>query len=271
MIKELTHKDICPYYEENCIDVGCVCPKYLAYEKVNQPFAIESQLEKMNIDPNEDKLSIMLKMQKLFASKFHKVDSLTKEEVDKWIKDYDICITDEITEVHEHLDIFEELYNNKTSNKKELQKEFIDIWHFVMDVFIVGGMGSKELISHYCDVYNLDLNGEIEYLDVFFEREKREILQSSKLSMNIEIDSNSVLIATNYLLAGMRKVRQQISWKHWKKPSSQINQKKLFDAFIFVFSSLIKCFLLVHIDSNSLYDIYTKKNIENIFRQDFGY
>ena len=271
-MKELTHKNICPYYEENCINIGCVCPKYLAFEKVKQDGAIQEQLEKMNIDFNEDKLSIMMSMQSHFSSRFFDLNSLSEKEMFNWIKQYDVCITDELTEAHEHLSIFNDIYGEKTLNIEELQKEFIDIWHFVMDMFHVGKMDTKALMKTYLQTFNLPKLSEKKYLSYFFDIEKKQIKANEKLNVSGDnIDSLSVFILTGHVLAGMRKVRQQISWKHWKKPSNDIDYKKLHEAFVVVFSGLIKCFIAVGINEDRLYEVYVNKNMENIFRQEFGY
>lgn len=270
MTKSLTHKNICPYYEENCINIGCVCPKYLAYEKASNPKEIEKQLEKMNVDFNDNKLSVMMNIQKHFSSRFFDSEKLTDEEISKWIKQYDTCITDEITEVHEHLDIFNDIYKNKEGNVAELQKEFIDIWHFVMDMFASGKMNSSQLIEKYFEVFGLP-HQEKDTILVIFENENKQLVDSMKVSMSHGIDPIGVLVLTGHLLAGMRKVRQNISWKHWKKSNPNIDFNKLHESFVFVFSSLIKCLVLVGIDSDKLFNIYLSKNIENIFRQEFGY
>jgi len=279
MTKELTHKDICPYFEDNCADVGCVCPKYLAYEAVNKPEEVNAEITAMGVDPNQDPLIVMMEMQKLFAAKFHKVDGFTKAEVDKWVKDYDVCITDEITEVHEHLNVFPGV--EAKDNLVELQKEFIDIWHFLMDEFIVGDMDATKLIDKYVDhrfagdttAFTLKrFSGNA--LEMIFNTEYNEL----NLKLNGELstlDKNNrdlqVLIYSNLILAGMRAVRQQISWKHWKKPSPTVDYNKLHDAFLQTFIALIQCFILTGVDAASLTRMYTTKNLENRFRQKYGY
>lgn len=279
--KLLTHKDICPYFEDNCVDVGCVCPKYKAYEAVNNPEMVNNEIKEMGIDPKQDSLSLMMEMQKLFAAKFHKVDNFTKEEVDKWTLAYDGCVTDEITEVHEHLSVFPD--TNPKENLLELQKEFIDIWHFLMDQFIVADMDSKTLLEAYVRNSNLagaDVSwlverlGNGDALKMVFTQEgnilsKRLNGEVSKLS-SYERDLQ-ILIHSNLVLAGMRKVRQQISWKHWKKPAEKIDYPKLHDALAYSFKVLVQCFILSGLDAENLTSIYISKNLENRFRQNFGY
>ena len=104
-------QEACPYCEEPC-DIN-TCVKYQAYKKVQDPEVVKETLNELGIDINGDRLSVMMQMQKLFASKFHKVDGFEKKEVDYWLKAYDTCVTDEITEVHEHLDVFDEVYEKQ--------------------------------------------------------------------------------------------------------------------------------------------------------------
>jgi hypothetical protein len=269
----LTHKDMCPYYEENCINVGCVCPKYMAFERVNADGEIQKQLEKMNINHNLDKLNIMMCIQKHFSSRFFNLNELTEEEIHNWIKQYDTCINDEITEVHEHLETFNYIYGNKKINIKELQKEFIDIWHFAMDMFIIGGANTNDLLDNYLDLYQLEkTTKENRTLSFVFENERKEIKKDSVILIDNECpDGITILILTGHIMAGLRKIKQQINWKHWKKQKIKTNYKSLYSSFSFVLSSLIKCFIVVGLDCETLYNTYISKNIENIFRQEFGY
>jgi dUTPase. len=269
----------CPYCEDLC-DIN-TCVKYQAYLMAQDKDKVNETLKDLGIDINQDKLTTMMKMQKIFAAKFHKVDDLTKEEVDYWMKAYDTCITDEITEVHEHLNLFDQIYDVK-NDKYELQKEFIDIWHFLMDEFIVASLDGKTLLELYVKKYTPDLSvddfikgfGDGDALRAIFEFETHKVIDSGKMILPTEegeINHQSVLIASGYVLAGGRKVRHEISWKHWKKPNQEINYHKLYDALVFTFSSLIKCFLVSDLSSESLYDIYITKNIENHYRQVLGY
>lgn len=278
-LDELTHKNVCPYFEDNCVDVGCVCPKLLAYEAVNKPEEVAAEIKSMGIDPDGDPLTVMMEMQKLFAAKFHKVDNFTKDEVDEWVKAYDICITDEITEVHEHLNIFPGV--EAKDNNVELQKEFIDIWHFLMDEFIVGDMDAAKLTDKYVDhrfagdttdftvgrfgdnAIEMIFNTEYNLLNNHFNGELS--------TLNKDDRDLQILIYSNLILAGMRSVRQQISWKHWKKPATTIDFNKLHDAFLQTFIALIQCFILTGLDAKELTQLYIKKNLENVFRQKFGY
>lgn len=271
-IEQLTHKDVCPYFEENCVNVGCVCPKYQAYEVVNNPQMVEEEIVAMGIDPKADPLTRMMEMQKLFAKRFHKVEGLTKEEVDYWIKSYDICITDEISEVHEHLEVFPGVESK--DNLLELQKEFIDIWHFLMDDFIVAGLDAKTLVQIYDAEYGGSVAASDNPLQAIFINEKNELnkyYNGRVEHLSKEERDLAILIYSNLVLAGTRKVRQQISWKHWKKPSPEIDYQQLHSALTYTFKVLVQCFILSGLDDKQLLDIYQRKNLENVFRQKFGY
>jgi hypothetical protein len=142
-----------------------------------------------------------------------------------------------------------------------------------MDMFIVGGANSDNIIDGYLDLYGLDKNNsENRNLSFMFLNEKIEIEKDKVILLDNNLpDGVSLLVLTGYILAGLRKVRQQINWKHWKKSKSKTNYKMLHESFSLVFSSLIKCFVVVGLDDESLYKTYVSKNIENIFRQEFGY
>ncbi|AEO93329.1 gp58 [Bacillus phage G] len=270
MTKELTHKDICPYFEDNCSSVGCVCPKYLAYQDVNNPEIVAREIKKMGIDPNSDKLTLMMEMQKSFAAKFHKIDGFEKTEVDYWIKAYDTCVTDEIAEVHEFLEVLPDM--QAKDNLLELQKEFIDIWHFLMDMFIVANMNADDLIKVYSKNHK-DVEGYSKPLEAMFENEKQYLI--SKInnfdSLSKEENDLEILKYSSMVMQGTRKVRQQISWKHWKKPSNEINYEFLHAALVDTFRSLVQCFVLAGLDAEKLTNIYKNKNIENVLRQLHGY
>ncbi len=272
MEKTLSHKNICPYYEENCINVGCVCPKFLAYGKVSISGEVEKQLLKMNIDTKKDMLHIMFDIQKHFSSRFFNLEQMAEKDLSAWIKQYDTCIHDEITEVHEHLEVFENIYGNKQNDILELKKELIDILHFVLDMFIVGKASASILIDKYLDLFNIEKSNENKSFYFLFENEKVEIKKINNIMIdNHSIDSISLLILTGHIMVGLRKIRQQIDWKHWKKWKSNIDFDKLHNAFVFLFSSLIKCFVFLGIEVEEVYNIYVSKNVENIFRQEFGY
>ena len=167
-------KKDCPYFEVNCggegnDELNCICPKYKAYKATMDPIKRQEMINKLGVVA-EDKMDTMLKMQKIFASRFHKIDNLTNPEIDKWTKDYLVCIEDEILEASEFLPIYEEVI--KDYDEKEYRKELIDILHFVMDGMLVFGMNNNILKEKLkCDdvvefMSNINVSGvsHIDYL-----------------------------------------------------------------------------------------------------------
>lgn len=262
-------KKDCPYFESNCPGayddfadmqpLDCACPKFKAYVDVKNPEIVNEKLKEMNITSTE-KMNIMLDMQKIFAAKFHKVDDLTKSEIDHWTDKYLTCIVDEITEAEEFLNIFPKQIKN--FDLKEYRKELIDILHFMMDGMIVGGMTYNDLVKYYGEEYNTDLSG-VDILDYSIKMEKINVDQIS--------DEDQHLYILNYLLRDCRLVRQCISWKHWKKPSQSINKEELFKSYANMYKHLIQSFIATGMTSDDIYNVYVQKNIENILRQQYGY
>ena len=188
-------KKDCPYFEVNCggegnDELNCICPKYKAYKTTMDPIKRQEMINKLGVVA-EDKMDTMLKMQKIFASRFHKIDNLTNPEIDKWTKDYLVCIEDEILEASEFLPIYEEVI--KEYDEKEYRKELIDILHFVMDGMLVVGMNNNIL------------------------KEKLKCDDVVEFMSNINVSGVSHIDSLHYLMRDLRLVRQNINWKHWKK------------------------------------------------------
>lgn len=266
--KEYLKKD-CPYFEVNCpggsedpnglLKLDCTCAKFLAYRDAQNPEVVKKELHEMNITTNE-KMDVMLSMQKIFAERFHKIDNLTKDEIDHWTNAYLVCIEDEIVEASEFLDIY--LNYHKEFNLKEFRKELIDILHFMMDGMLVGNMRYKDLVECYGKQLNIDLSG-VDILDYAIKIEQTYADQV--------VDENQYLYFLNYLSRDIRLVRQCISWKHWKKPNLEIDEEKLFNAWTEMFRNLIRILLSTGMTSDDIYNVYVQKNIENVLRQKHGY
>ena len=266
-------KDKCPYFEANCGNCIKACPKLLAYEEIQKEGVIEKTIEELGIDPLLPTWDLLMAMQLKFAARFHKVEDLTKLEIDHWINAYLVCIEDETREVREHLNIYPENNSNLIikENSIELEKEFIDIIHFIMDEFISGGSNAKDIELAYMNKYYPEKISSGEIIDDFmkFIYEQQEI-KVKKLYKNYSRDM-TILLLVNKLLDCSGKVRQCISWKHWKKPSDKINFLKLNDAFAETFKSLIDCYCIMNMTPKKIRDIYINKNCENIWRQRLGY
>lgn len=261
---EYIKKD-CPYFEENCPGglksinekLTCSCPKFKAYIDAKNPSIIKKELEKMNIHAIE-KLDVMLSMQKQFANRFHKVEGLTKEEVDYWTNEYLVCIEDEIVEAEEFLDI----YSIKEFNVNEYRKELIDVLHFLMDGMIVCGMTYDKIKKYYGEYLEENLDNE----DLLIKMMDKEWLEVNK----IEADKRNLYIL-NYLYRDIRLVRQCISWKFWKKKNDSIDYDKMYKAYMNMTRHLMQAFIATGMTANEVYEVYVHKNIENVLRQQYGY
>ena len=273
-------KEKCPYYETKCDDLQCACPKYQAFLDVQDSNIVEQELKILNVADLKNWQKIF-NIQKHFANRFHKVDKVSKEDTDKWVKEYCICIEDEIEEFLDYMP-----WNGmiKLDNDKEMLKEVIDVLHFVMDVMIAGNCSPDEIQKRYIEEY---MNGNNNFNDFFtaaFENE-RKLLCKEK---NIKIVDNPIsgkniyniseeefyqmtTIAALEVMILDREIRQQISWKHWKNPNETINYDKLFKVFTLLFKRFIILCVMVFVTSDEIVNMYIMKNIENVRRQKNGY
>lgn len=256
----------CPYLEMQCQNLKCDCPKYKAYIDAKNPEIFRRVMEENKFDVTLPAFDLLMKMQYSFASRVRKVDDLSKEEKDKWIDRYLVCIEDEIREVREHLNLYGEESTKKEDQNFELKKEVIDILHFVMELFLVGGANQDTIKSYYSAIYGSELNGDL--IDVAYAEQKNFI--NEYLDCKHDKYDIAVLKASCRLSDSCALVRQQISWKHWKKPNAQIDYEKLYSAFAKLFHEFINlCILTMKV--NEVKDIYINKNVENILRQEYGY
>lgn len=258
----------CPYLEMQCESLHCDCAKYKAYVDAKNDKIVERVLKENNFDISLTAWELLMQMQRSFASRIRKVDNPTKEEVDKWVDKYLICVEDEIREVREHLVLYSKNDKNNSIDI-ELKKEVIDILHFMLDLFIVGGANTHDIQFAYDKKYNVSLNEKEDLIDVAYNRQKESIDEYLYTKDDINKDI-TILKASCRLSDACASVRQQISWKHWKKPNDFIDFDKLYLAYAEVFHEFINlCILTMNV--NEIKDIYIHKNIENILRQEYGY
>ena len=280
----------CPYYETKCDDLQCFCPKYKAYIDVQNPQLVANELSELGVTDNMDSFEKMMTIQKCFANRFHPVNKVDKEITDKWNKEYCICIEDEVEELMDYckLPIQDKA---KCNNAKELKKEVIDILHFMMDIFISGNYTYDQLYSSFNKKRNTSIRT---FNDIFkycidemktykLERNSSELdlLDSRKNLISLWKYNNEALSYAKWnevllsfvleLLFVNREIRQQISWKHWKKPNISINYDKLYNAYEKLFYKFMRLAAFIFEDANEIVDTYIKKNIENIRRQKNGY
>lgn len=261
----------CPYLEAKCADIECDCPKYLAYVDANDEDKVKAVLAEQGFDMSLPAWELMYTMQRSFAARMHKVDELTKEEVDNWVDKYLVCIDDEMREVREHLNLFGDHPVETDEQQVELRKEVIDIIHFVMDLFIVGNASALTIKKAYAMQYlnSRPIPDDVDLIHVAYEHQHDSILQY--LDAEGQTDDITMVKALCRLADACGAVRQQISWKHWKKPNPVIDYDKLHAAYAQVFHEFINLCVLTMDSPDDVRDIYVRKNVENIFRQQHGY
>jgi len=261
----------CPYLEPKCADIDCDCPKYLAYVDAKDEKVVAEIMAEKGFDQSLPAWDLMYTMQKSFAGSLHKIDGLTKEEVDYWVDKYLVCIDDEMREVREHLNLYGDHQVETEEQQAELRKEVIDIIHFVMDLFIVGGASASEVKHKYAARYlnGRQLPADVDLIAVAYEHQRDGVL--TYLDAVGQTDDITMVKALCRLADACGAVRQQISWKHWKKPNPTIDKDKLHDAFALVFHEFITLCVLTMNDQADVRNIYVQKNIENICRQRHGY
>ena len=284
----MTDYKSCPYLEESCDLSTCNdCIKYKAYKKAI--LEKESKLKELNIDINEDILSIIFKMQKKFISKFHSIENLNDDERDYWIDKYLIAIEDEVGEAREFLNYYDDV--NILDKNEKFIKEIIDILHFVVNLFIVGNANENIIKQYYLNLYNKNVKDVYDLFEFSYESQRNnyncidsneyivdninkifnseeEILQEKKTFNNKNIQ---MLILLTYLLDCCRKVRKQINWKYWKSTKISINNENLYKSFAEMFYSFMDICISIKLTPKKIKDEYITKNLENIFRQELNY
>lgn len=276
-------KNNCPYYETKCNDIICPCAKYKAYLDVKNPQIVQQELSQLGITSEMNLFEKILNIQKHFAQRFHSVHDLNKEIIDYWNKEYCICLEDEIEELFDYIKL--EDNNEIKTDIKELKKEIADITHFVLDLIIAGECSSQIILNNYKNKYLhneyvndplVDIfNFSVKQIENIFDIKRNIDYNDYKQMWNYAGDAskwNKILMTLALRLLFMnREVRQQISWKHWKKPYEKINYDKLY----LVYTDLIYYFMLlvafIFEDAEEITNTYISKNIENIRRQKYNY
>ena len=255
----------CPYLEDKCKDLQCDCAKYLAYLDAKDEDKVKALMEEYNFDVSLPDWPFIMSMQKSFESRFHSMEHLSKEEMEHWLDRYCICIEDEMAEIRDYLSIFGEPI---VSDKSELKKEVIDILHFVMDMYLSVLAKPEEITKAYEKYYNVEIKNDL-ILDAYKIQTKHI---NEYLNFSSDDNNDFVLIKAMFKMAdALRLIRQQISWKHWKKPSESINFVRLYETFAVLFHEFINLTIITIPKAEDIRGIYVKKNIENIFRQKHNY
>jgi len=229
----------CPYYETKCNDIECPCAKYKAYLDVQNPQIINNVLNDLNIPDNMNLFEKIYNIQKHFASRFHIVNNIPKEVTDYWCKEYCICMEDEIEELFDYI-ILED-NNSIKADIKELKKEIVDVLHFVLDQMIAAECTTNIILQNFQHKYYNNINND-PLIDIFnYSIQQIEYIFNIKRNNEYSNYTNMWNCAGNNnkwnnvlktlalrLLFINREIRQQISWKHWRKPFKTINYDKLY-------------------------------------------
>lgn len=238
-----------------------------AYEMARKPGVVDKEIEKMGINPNEDKLKVMMEMQTIFAERFHPVKNLSKEEIEHWVESYIDCIEDELAEVVEHVRWEKGIVKfGDTNNIKELKGEAIDILHFLMDEILVVDITPEELVKSFSEKYKVDLNGDTLSLMLKYEKEHHNSSQYSELSL-----TDKVMQVHSYFHQSIRFTKKHIDWKHWKKKKLVLDRASLVDMLLDQWMNLLSLFNVLEMNEKEIYETYTVKNVENGIRQRLGY
>lgn len=254
------------YSDSNCLEVERI--KELAIKESKDPVVVAKELEELGLDfEDKNSFKILMGMQYKFESRFREsgaLENLSKEDKDLWINRYLVCIEDEVRETREHLNIYPDV--SVETNETEMKKEIIDILHFMMDEFISGGASYKDIEFAYLKEFS-DLKETDNLIELAYNSQKDKVLNTYK---EYSYDETCLLIL-NKLLDCSGQVRQCISWKHWKKPLTEINSEKLFKTFAITFKTFIDLCIVNQMDPSKIREIYISKNVENIRRQKHGY
>lgn len=269
------YKALCPYHEARCTQLQCACIKYQAYEATQQPGAIDAVVRELGVDPTLDPLSLMLTLQAGFAQRFHPTQGLSKIEVDRWLDDYKGCIMDELGEVRSLLNYLP--WEPRDSGAlSTLQGEVIDIWHFVMDMLLVGGLQDGRAVWEHYRHHRVTSLLELEpsaWLPYILQHE-RDFLAEHKLAFtptDVPTLEWSVLFIQATLQDALYHLSKCYDWKHWKKPREQLDMPTLRSALVELLVAFFRLAVLVGLDSASLTDAYLHKNVENVWRQRLAY
>lgn len=122
-----------------------------------------------------------------------------------------------------------------TNAKLEMQYEFIDIWHFLMNIFLYTGIDSTDIkMEDFNNDYTLPIDEEWANLSYWIGR---------------------------YINA--------LPYKHWKTYKDyKINNEELAICFENAIASFVKIGAALDVDTKLFFNLYCSKNEENIKRQE---
>ena len=190
----------------------------------------------------EDALNYMLSMQnslqefvgKVRGTKFPKSEMTDSQRADEAIYFWGCAVT-EWAELIDARDMFLFVYDSE-KNRLEMQYEFIDIWHFMMNVFLYTGIDSS--VATLKEIY--DEESEENTIEHFWSE-------------------------LNYWVG---RYINNLPYQHWKTYKEYvIDDTDLALCFTNIMSLLVNIAKELGIDNERFYDLYVSKNEENINRQ----
>lgn len=272
----------CPYYETKCADIQCPCAKYKAYLDVQNPQTVKKVLVDLHISDTMNLFEKIYNIQQHFASRFHIVHNIPKDVTEHWCKEYCICMEDEIEELFDYI-ILEDNREIK-ADIKELKKEIVDVLHFVLDQMIAIECDSVMVLKYFkqkyfndfindplIDIFNYSIHQIENIFDIKRNHEYNSYINMWNCAGNNKKWNNVLKTLALRLLFINREIRQQISWKHWRKPFKTINYEKLYQVCADLWYQYMLLAAFVFDNAEELVQIYIKKNVENICRQKYNY
>lgn len=216
-----------------------------------------------NVEYRKDALQFMFNMQRnlqeFIANKKGGIGpgkGNYRDEIDLSIY-YFGCTTTEFFEFGERLNDFEWDWNTiDTDEKLEIQYEYIDMWHFIMNQFLYTNI----------NVDNIEMT-----LEYIYEAETHTSI-SSRYDKNDLITTTEMFWSNFSYLWG--KYLNNLPYKKWKdynydamKEVNMLDQEFLMRLMIINF---VKFGEIIDIDYKHFFNLYVSKNKENINRQEPG-
>jgi dimeric dUTPase (all-alpha-NTP-PPase superfamily) len=177
-----------------------------------------------------------------------------REEIDLAIY-YFGCTTTEFFEFGERLNDFEWDWSAiGPDDKLEIQYEYIDMWHFIMNQFLYTGITGLDIDLILEDVYKI------------------------KTSLSIDDQQNDLLLSTQKLWSNFSFIwgsyLNNLPYKKWKKYNDNamddVDKERQLTLAIVMIRRFIQFGKIIDIDAQHFYNLYVSKNEENISRQEAG-
>ena len=62
-----------------------------------------------------------------------------------------------------------------------------------------------------------------------------------------------------------------LNHRYWKSPKDTLDKDALYDSYVTMLKHLFICFKVANMSADDVYETYVNKNVENQYRQEFGY